>query len=337
MSALKNPELPIQNAAPPSSIDGWRALDKIALRQAAARAAAAHDGDALAALTATHLSHGGQSRQHAAQHTIRAYATTVRMVVAQWRDRDLSTITAADALLWLDSLRKGGAWHQDGTIGPAAAATVRVRLAGARALFDALSWAGLSRDNPFADLRAGQEGQHSAARGAYRIQEISQLLGIADRAEQMLILLAADTGLRIAEICALRVSDIDLQQCSITVSHPDGTPGITIAISTVVRDALESNGAAGSHTLLLPWTDSGARKRIRRLCARADVVYRGTDALRPGTASRSSRSSRLGQGRLFDPFALDQDGTEPDAASDSSNPSRGTNMRNNQTLNLVAP
>ncbi len=311
MRSPEDPEPRTRRIDAPSNAAGWNVLDAATLRLVAAEAAARHNGEALAALTVGYLSSGASRHVTTGKHTLRAYATSVRMLVAAWRDRDLLTIDATDARLWLDSMRTRGAWHQDGTTGPAAPATIRVRLAGARALYQALCWAGVARENPFADLRAGSNGRHGVTRRSYTAAEIRRLLAIADDAERALILLAADTGLRVSEICGLQSAHIDLRRCTVTLVGHDGTPDTAVAIAPVVRDALAALLPAGAVGSLLPWTDSGARKRIRRLCTQAEISYRGTDALRPGGAARSPKSVRAGQGRLFEPFAA----AAPDQAS----------------------
>jgi len=255
----------------------------------AERAAFAHDPSALVALTNAYLTEHGGAGGRVSAHTRRAYAIGIRMLVADWRAVDLLHPSQDAAGDWLRHLERAGAWRQDGTVGPATPSTVRVRLAAGRALYRALRWAGATDADPFQDARAAPE--HIPAwekRQPYSDADIATLLGVATPIDQVIILLGAHAGLRVAEMCGLYGRDVDLAEGVIEIRTDLGRQPRRVAMSSSLIGILEGLGRAADQPLL-GLTDSGVRKRLVRLCLQAGAPYRGVHALRHSAGTRVLR------------------------------------------------
>lgn len=265
----------------------WAALPERDRTRFAVAAASAHDPDALAALTEAYLTlHARTGAGNV--HTRRAYATSVRILLAAWRHQDLLHPAPGSGAAWLRTLETSGAWRKDGLIGPASPSTLRVRLAGARTLYHALRWAGATTANPF-------DGAHTAPettapwdkRHPYVPEQLAQLLAAASPQDTVMLLLGADAGLSVSEMCALRWSDLDLVARTLVVQCGKGGKSRVVTLSDSLADAVR--GLTRDTELLLPLTDSALRKRMRVLCARAGVPYLGLHALRHTAGTRLMR------------------------------------------------
>lgn len=285
---------------------GWSDTADHDLATRAAMAARTHDTSALLALTDYFLIEQGSTASRVSNHTRRAYAIGIRMLVADWRQEDLLHPSQGAAHTWLRRLEREGAWRQDGTVGPATPATVRVRLAGGRALYRALRWAGATTADPFQDLRAAPEPTPPwEKRRPYSEADLAAMLGVANWTDQAIVLLGSDGGLRVAEMCALYGRDLDLVNSRLVVRSDTAEKQRQVALSPSLVRALEGLGRTQDRPLL-GLTDSGVRKRLLRLCARAGVTYRGAHALRHAAGTRLLREGgsledaarHLGHGNL---------------------------------------
>ena len=269
----------------------WAALSAGERRRASIAAAGAHDAEALVGLTEAYLTLHGKAGARVSVHTQRAYAIGIRMLVADWRDQDLLHPAHDAAATWLRRLEQSGAWKQNGTVGPATPSTVRVRLAAGRTLYRALRWAEATAADPFHDVQAAPERTPAwEKRQPYPDEDIEALLAAGTAEERAIVLLGAHAGLRVAEICALRWHDIDHSAAVVSVRAGKGGKLRRVAVSRSLLAALQALSNQGDAVQpVIALTDSGARKRLRQLCRRAGVAYRGVHALRHAAGTRLVR------------------------------------------------
>ena len=152
--------------------------------------------------------------------------------------------------------------------------TVHVRLAGARALWAGLRWAGATEVDPFVDVRVAPD--LTAAwdkRQPYPISETDNLLEIAAPHEVALILLGSHGGLRISETVGLRGRDVDLEGGQARVLGK----GVNVRVVRLSRRCCEALRALGitKGNRFVGLTVHGARASMRRLCALAGVTLHG--------------------------------------------------------------
>lgn len=165
--------------------------------------------------------------------------------------------------------------------------SVRVRLAGARALYRALRWAGVTQLDPFSDTKPARD--KTAAwdkRSPYTQAEVAALLDAAPPRDRVLILLCAHGGLRIAEALALTWDD--LEGDTLTVRHGKGGKTRRVNLSGTLRAALGALGreSAEAGGPVIGATQTAARERLRVLCAGAGVTYRGWHSFRHYAGTR---------------------------------------------------
>lgn len=165
------------------------------------------------------------------------------------------------------------------------ASSTRVQLAGVRLFYAALRWADATQAAPFNDVKPVRE--KTAAwdkRSPYTHDEVQALLEHADERMKALILLCAHGGLRISEALAVRRADINLDGRELTVRHGKGGKQRRVVIGeTLIRALNRLPEQPGS---LIGGSYPAAVERLRRLCLRAGVAYRGYHALRHYAGTR---------------------------------------------------
>ncbi len=295
-----------------------QALGDAELRRYAARAAAERDGDALWELVEAHLTlHGGAGVATSA-HTMRAYRRGVRDLVTLWHDENLLHPARDAGTLYVQRLRSGdrepllaeepGAPHRGRRVkrGPLAPATVQLKVAAARALYDALAWAGATTADPFRDVRMGRattRAEDVQGTRVYTDFELIELLAAArDQQERVILLLGAHGGLRVGEMLRLTWADVDAGRGELLVRDGKGgktalvsmTPKLRSALATYER-AAKAAGDAREEVLELR-SQYGVYHRLRRVCERAEVDFKGVHALRHAAGTRLYRQTGdLGQ------------------------------------------
>lgn len=165
--------------------------------------------------------------------------------------------------------------------------SVRVNLAAARALYRALRWAGVTALDPFSDTKAAKD--KTAAwdkRQPYLHAEVVALLDAAGPRDRVLLLLCAHGGLRISE--ALALSWDDWEGDSLVVQHGKGGKLRRVAVSGSLGAALGAWREEADEGLVIGSTQTAARERLRRLCVRAGVTYKGWHALRHYAGTRAA-------------------------------------------------
>lgn len=293
-------------------------LSEAALKRHAVKAAAERDEEALWELIEAHITLKGLSGVTTSRHTLRAYRRGLHELLAMWADESLLRPSRDAGPLYVQRLLAGerapvlaeepreahrGRKAKDG---PLSAATVSLRIAAARSLYDALAWAGATDADPFRDVRIGRAASHAAERfGAryYTEVELIELQAAArDQQESVLLLLGAHAGLRVSEMVALKWADVDLGAGELTVragkgnktAKVDVTPKLAAALHAYAR-TMETGERPREHVLELR-SQFGVFNRLQKLCLRAGVTFKGVHALRHSAGTRLYRQTGdLGQ------------------------------------------
>lgn len=178
-----------------------------------------------------------------------------------------------------------------------APSSVRVYLAAARALYKALRWAGVTDLDPFSDTTTAKDKTAPwDKRHPYSEAEVRALVAASGPRDRVLILLCAHGGLRISEALALTWGDV--QGDTLTVQHGKGGKLRRVVLSGTLRAALQVLASERStpapvrvvfpDALVIGATQTAARERLRALCKRAGVTYKGWHALRHYAGTRAA-------------------------------------------------
>ena len=252
------------------------------------------DADALApevwALVRYHMLTWGRAGERTSEHTLRAYHAGVMAFLRFVRDeagprrsraRLIASPPADFGVRYLRSLERAG-------LSPA---TVNHRRASARALYRALRWAGVTTADPFLDAPPARDPTDRAdKRTPYTEDDIARLRSrIADEgndpALEAMLLLGAHAALRIAEAVALTWADVDAAVQAIRVRGKGGRTA-AVALTRPLRATLLRLETASRERVLPYPSAASVRYRLRLLCARAGVPYRGYHALRHYAGTR---------------------------------------------------
>ncbi|MCJ7513788.1 MAG: site-specific integrase [Anaerolineales bacterium] len=165
----------------------------------------------------------------------------------------------------------------------------QVYLTGARSLVAALRWAGLGTGDPFASVKVTDPTAPAEKADPYSVEELRKILAEADPRERALTLLAADGGLRLAEVASLTWAGVDFQRKQLTIRGKGGKVAKVAATDRLTK-ALKALDRDGESVLGV------SRRRIQqifdRLCDRAGVKARGYHALRHSCGTRLYRTTR---------------------------------------------
>lgn len=281
--------------------ESWAALPPDELRRRAARAANERDAEELWALTEAYLFLHGSKGARISRHTLRTYRRGVADLLEAWAGENLLRPSRDAGVVYVRRLESGALTGGE----PPSPATLSVKLAAARTLYKALRWAGATEARPFDDVRVAKDPTPPwEKRRPYRDGEVEALLALAAGAERVMVLLGAHGGLRIGEMADLRWDDVDLATSTLRVRSGKGGKAATVRMTRRLREALaelaqDPDYQAGEKrqrdtSYVLPWTADHARRRFRRLCARAGVDYEtaGVHGLRHGAGTRYYRQTR---------------------------------------------
>jgi integrase len=100
------------------------------------------------------------------------------------------------------------------TVSPKTAKNMIVTL---RVLWNSAKAWGYVDHDPFAGIRLPKS--RSPRRMSLTLDEVQRLLAAADDSYKTFYWLAAETGMRAGELCGLRVEDLNLEQCQVTVNQ----------------------------------------------------------------------------------------------------------------------
>lgn len=260
----------------------WTDLKDDELRRRAIEAARDKDGDALWSLTEAHLTVYGPAGAKTSPHTLRAYRRGVSTYLTYANTRAVSLLhPTRDA---------GPTFLREREAAGKSPATVRSELAAVRLLYRALRWSGATNADPFTDAKPAPD--KTAAwdkRHPYSETEVRALVDAAEPTIRALVLLGAHAGLRINEALALEWPDIDLGIGIVRVRHGKGGKARGVALSDTLSGALKQLTPRGPERELFRFSDVAARKRLKVLCRRAGVDYKGFHALRHYAGTRLVR------------------------------------------------
>ncbi|MEM6427659.1 MAG: site-specific integrase [Deinococcota bacterium] len=252
----------------------WTGLADDILKRDAAKAANSKDAVELWGLLEAYLATYGESGAKVSANTVRSYRRGLDAWLEFANERGINLLrpdrdTGAEYTRWLET-----------KLSPS---SVRVRLASVKLLYKALRWSGASDAAPFGDVKPAKD--KTAAwdkREPYSHAEVETLLEHAGSVDGALILLCGHAGLRVSEAVALEWQDID--GSTLMVRSGKGGKSRRVNLSQALSEVLQD--VPRVDTRLLPFTDTRARERIRNLCERAEVAYKGIHALRHYAGTR---------------------------------------------------
>lgn len=159
-------------------------------------------------MTDAHLTLYGRAGATVSRSTRRNYRQGVVALVAAWRQENLLRPRRDAGALWLRTMEDAG-------LKPS---TVTARLAGARALYAALRWAGATEADPLRDAHPQRDLVPAwEKRKPYDPDEVRRLVATAHGDDLALVLLGAHAGLRVSEMLALRWADVAIGQRELLV------------------------------------------------------------------------------------------------------------------------
>ncbi len=309
--------LELSGAAPAQRVARLRGLSPEALRRHAEAAASARDEQGLWELVEAHLTLDGSAPS---RHTLRAYRRGLKELLALWPEEDLLTPGREAGREYVRRLLEGEreplvATQREGgrgrrvKRGPLSPATVALRVASGRALYGALIWAGAATVDPFRDLPGPGGADEVTGARAYTEMELNELLAAArDAHERVILLLGAHAGLRVGEMVRLRWEDVDLRAGTIRVRPagergepaPGGaqdadevvlSPRLAAELSAFAREVEADPLRRHRAEVLELRSQYGVYNRLRGLCRRAQVEFKGVHALRHAAGKRLYRQT----------------------------------------------
>lgn len=275
----------------------WATMPADERHRRAVETCQAHDTATLQEITDAWLTLDGQAGATVSPHTRASYRRGVAVLIEAWREQNLLHPHADAGRLWLREMEDAG-------FKPA---TVRARLAGARALYAALRWCKATESNPFTDARPARDKTAAKdKRGPYEQDELTALLAALDetactakpaartmaRYDRVLILLGAHAGLRASEMMDLRWGDVDLLRRRVVIAHGKGGKRREVAMSASLAAALAAIPPEMHGVFVLPYrTRKAAWFRLTRLTKEAGIKVSGLHRLRHSAGTRMMRET----------------------------------------------
>lgn len=264
---LRDPETALE------IVEDWAGMARDARKRRAAVASQNDDRDTLQSLLESYVILYGRKRTDTSPRTLETYWRGAQKML-DWCARMGRTphqITEEDANRFLASM------------GDLSAKTRQVYLTGAETLIDALRWTGLVSGDPFATVRVIDPTSGAEKADPYTINELTKMLEIADERDQVLVLLGADAGLRLAEVVNLNWGDVDFERKQITVTGK-GRKRATVSVTDRLLHALRELG--GERGRVIKVSRRRVQQLIDQICDRAGVRGRGFHALRHSCGTR---------------------------------------------------
>lgn len=263
-----------------------------ALRVQAVEAASLYDTEGLVLLVQTYLRSGSRKGAGGSVRTAQAYALAVRNYVPWAQEHGVQLLRPGRRdggryLAYLQTrpnLGRGRGRHLS-------AATIAQYLAGARALYRALAWAGACDVQPFDQVYAPPDPTPGIVKNPPYADELEDVLTKCDDRLAALLLLCAHSGLRISEALAVRKSDI--QGARLTV-HGKGGKRRHVPLGRRVRLALETLSPAAPPDRYFTWEYPRANYLMRVAFQQAGHrdKWRGFHAARKSSGTRLYRAIR---------------------------------------------
>lgn len=212
--------------------------------------------------------------------TLGAYHHAVGALIADWSSENLLRPSRNAGVLWVRELE--GRKPVKGTNDTMTPATVRVYLAGAKALYAALRWSGATDAAPFADVKVAIDKTPSwEKREAYTNTAVTWLERCSEGATLLIVLLGAHAGLRVSEMTALKWDDVNLSEGVLRVVAGKGGKTARVYLTPTLVQALEATPLEQRTGYVLPCRSRQVvYGRLASACRQAKVTFKGVHALR---------------------------------------------------------
>lgn len=267
-------------------------LSDQALRVHAVRAAAVHDSEGLVLLLRTYLRSGSRQGARTSHKTVAAYTLAVQTFVPWAQDNGVQLLRPGrrDAGRYVAHLQTRPN-HGRGRAPYLSAATVAQYVAGARALYRALEWAGAADLQPFSRVSVRLDPTASIVKNPPYQEELEDVLTACEPRLAALLLLCAHSGLRIGEALAVRRGDIRGQQLTV---HGKGGKRRMVPLGRRVRAALVDLSPTRLPDGYFEWTYSQASHLMKATFAASGHAgkWRGFHAARKASGTRLYKATR---------------------------------------------
>ncbi len=263
-----------------------------ALRVRAVDAASRYDAELLVTVTHGYMTTASRKGARTSPKTLEAYALAVRDFVPWAKESGVTLLRPGRRdggryVAWLQTRETQGR----GKRGQLSASTVAQYVAGVRALYRALRWAGATEAQPFEDAHVPPDPTPGIVRNPPYRQEVDAALERCDPRLAALLLLCAHAGLRISE--ALGVATADIQDGRLTVRGKGGKRRI-VPLGRRVRAALAAVPPLDPEGHLFNWNYHQAAYRLQKAFWAAGVgdTWRGFHAARKHSGTRLYGATR---------------------------------------------
>lgn len=280
----------VNDLVPVQSALGLAGLSDQTLRVRAVEAAATYDVDALTLITQAYMTTASRKGARTSRKTLDAYALAVRDFVpwAQASGVQLLRPGRRDGGRYLATLQQRPSQGK-GKTGRLSAATVAQYVAGARALYRALRWAGATEAQPFDGAFVPADPTPGIVKNPPYMREIDAVLPLCEPRLAALLLLCAHAGLRVNE--ALGVRQGDLHGHTLTV-HGKGGKVRRVPLGARVRAALHDVPPVTPDGRYFAWDYGQACYRMKKAFAQAGLAWRGFHAARKHSGTRLYAATR---------------------------------------------
>ena len=265
--------LDVQRQSKVQLASSWTALNPEERKRRAVQAARDRNLEILWELEQAWLTLYSSARKNISKHTLKAYKTALKQWLIGTSDQSLLQVDSDAARLWIERLE----------IAPNSS---QVKIAGVKAFYAALRWAGATQADPLKDVKPERDNtSKNEKRDRYTDAEIEALLAVKtdDPRDQVLVLLAGHAGLRVSECCLVGPSNYNPKTKSLKFVGK-GRKTRTVQVSRRLATLLGQVSPIGE--TYLGFGDDWARIKMQKLCALAGVTYRAVHSLRHSAGSR---------------------------------------------------
>ncbi|UQN10071.1 site-specific integrase [Deinococcus sp. QL22] len=263
-----------------------------ALRVRAVEAASTYDTEMLIQVTRAYMTTASRKGARTSSKTLDAYALAVSDFVPWARDNGVQLLRPGrrDGSRYVAQLQTRPTLGR-GKSGTLSASTVAQYVAGVRALYRALRWAGATEAQPFEDAHVPPDPTPGIVKNPPYMAEIDAVLAQCEPRLAALLLLCAHAGLRVSEALGLKVADID--GARLTVRGKGGKIR-RVPLGKRVRTALAGLSPLTAAGQLFDWNYAQATYQMQKAFRAAGYghVWRGFHAARKHSGTRLYTATR---------------------------------------------